>query len=120
MRVRICLGVVAFVGLFGAVCNATDGAGRRTSTGMDYLSQEPPGRVPRVFAPGIISDAGYVLHGPIVFSPDLREVCWAVLPPAVMSKSLVDGVWSETKPMALTGRGVQVSPPVVEVPRTPE
>lgn len=27
-----------------------------------YLGQKPPGIVPEIFAPGIISDAGYRLH----------------------------------------------------------
>lgn len=76
------------------------------AAGLLYLGENLPGRIPKVFAPGIISDAGYRLHGPVVFSPDQREICWSVIPPAVMSMSLVDSIWSEAGPMPLAGSGV--------------
>jgi glyoxylase-like metal-dependent hydrolase (beta-lactamase superfamily II) len=38
-----------------------------------YLGQEPPGLAPRVFAPGVISTAGY-LEFAITFSPDGKEI----------------------------------------------
>jgi len=34
------------------------------------------------------------------------EACWSVIPPAVMSMSLVDSTWSDAAPMPLEGRGV--------------
>ncbi len=47
--------------------------------GMDeaklYLGQQPPGRTPEIFAPGIISTENYE-HSPAVFSPDLKTVYW--------------------------------------------
>lgn len=42
----------------------------------EYFGQEPPGDTPRVFAPGIIS--GGVLHATPSFTPDGREIYWAV------------------------------------------
>jgi hypothetical protein len=72
-----------------------------------FLGQRVPGRVPEVFAPGVISDAGFRLHGSPVFCPGLREVYWSVVPPVIMSASFVDGRWTEPAPVPLPGRGVQ-------------
>jgi hypothetical protein len=41
-----------------------------------YLGQSPPGTTPEVFAPGIISKAGYHLHSSLAFSPDGNEICF--------------------------------------------
>lgn len=42
----------------------------------DYLGQTPPGDVPTIFAPGIISVDSTVEHGAPTFSPDGNEVFW--------------------------------------------
>ncbi len=42
----------------------------------DYLGQTPPGDVPVVFAPGIISVDSTIEHGSPTFSPDGNEVFW--------------------------------------------
>ena len=42
----------------------------------DYLGQTPPGDVPVIFAPGIISVDSTVEHGAPTFSPDGNEVFW--------------------------------------------
>ncbi len=39
-----------------------------------YLGQKPPGMTPEVFAPGIISKAGFHLHSSLAFSPDGKEI----------------------------------------------
>jgi len=39
-----------------------------------YLGQKPPGMTPEIFAPGIISKAGFHLHSSLAFSPDGREI----------------------------------------------
>jgi DNA-binding beta-propeller fold protein YncE len=39
-----------------------------------YLGQKPPGMTPEVFAPGIISKAGFHLHSCLAFSPDGKEI----------------------------------------------
>jgi hypothetical protein len=41
-----------------------------------YLGQDPPGSVPEVFAPGIISVDSNFEHSAAVFSPDGNEVFW--------------------------------------------
>lgn len=47
-----------------------------TSLEGAYLGQTPPGRTPRLFAPGIISVDANFEHSAAVFSPDNREVFW--------------------------------------------
>ena len=39
-----------------------------------YLGQKPPGMTPEVFAPGIISKAGFHLHSCLAFSSDGNEI----------------------------------------------
>ncbi len=68
---------------------------------------EPPGRVPEIFASGVVSEAGYRLHGSPVFSPDLTEVCWPVIPPAIVSTTYQDGVRYEPSAMQLDVAGAQ-------------
>jgi hypothetical protein len=41
----------------------------------DYLGQTPPGDIPVIFAPGIISSEDQE-HGVPAFSPDGKEVFW--------------------------------------------
>ena len=41
-----------------------------------YLGQKPPGKIPELFAPGIISVDENFEHSAAVFSPDGREVFW--------------------------------------------
>lgn len=42
----------------------------------DYLGQTPPGEMPVVFAPGIVSTNTTIEHGSPTFSPDGDEVFW--------------------------------------------
>ncbi|HSG27805.1 MAG TPA: hypothetical protein VLA34_04940 [Candidatus Krumholzibacterium sp.] len=98
--------VLILVIVLSGECAATAGEAPDPA-GKEYLGQSVPGRVPEVFAPGVISDAGYRLHGPVAISPDGRQVCWSVIPPAVMYTSLKDGVWSKPEPMPIPGRGIQ-------------
>jgi hypothetical protein len=72
-----------------------------------YFGQRFPGRTPEPFASDVIPGNGQRLHGPIVFSPDCTEVCWAVIPPAIMSMRCRNGVWSNPQPLDLRGRVVQ-------------
>jgi hypothetical protein len=98
------MGILAMTGGAGKASNPDEAS---IPPEMIYFGQQPPGRSPEVFAPGEISDAGYRLHGPVAFSPDLSEVCWAVIPPAIMSRTLSDGVWSDAKQIELAGRAIQ-------------
>lgn len=42
-----------------------------------YFDQEPPGQNPELFAPGIISIEGFMVHDSPVFSPDGNEIYWS-------------------------------------------
>lgn len=107
MKLRVFFDAMAILALYGTLGPVGTVEAQSGSSAPGYLGQSPPGMVPEVFAPGVISGAGYRLHGSIVFSPDLRMVGWPVVPPAVMSVSFVDGAWSEAVPIELEGRGVQ-------------
>jgi len=74
----------------------------RTANTIDYFGQEPPGLSPKIFAPGILSEAGYRLHCFPAFSPDGKEVFWSVIPPKILYMKNANGVWSapETAPFS--------------------
>jgi ankyrin repeat protein len=42
-----------------------------------YLDQPPPGEVPVIFAPGIVSAEEHFEHSALAFSPDYSEVYWS-------------------------------------------
>ena len=65
-----------------------------------YLGQQVPGEVPQVFAPGLVSETGDRLHGPLTISPDGSVVCWSVIPPAIRYRfQRDDGSWSGPSPL---------------------
>lgn len=59
-----------------------------------YFGQTPPGNIPKVFAPGIIS--GYV-HGRIAISPKGDEIFWVVNPSTerIFYSKIENGIWSK-------------------------
>jgi hypothetical protein len=60
--------------VFGLIVNGSFGQPLTELRG-DYLGQTPPGDIPVVFAPGIVSD-DYQQHGIPSFSPDGNQVLW--------------------------------------------
>lgn len=67
-----------------------------------YLGQKPPGMIPEVFAPGVVSTGNHE-HSSPVFSPDLSEIYWSTI---IMDEGsfvarrtyymkLTDNKWSE-------------------------
>ncbi|MCP4724415.1 MAG: hypothetical protein GY863_05250 [bacterium] len=72
-----------------------------------YLGQKPPELIPIVFAPNIISNAGYNLHGFPAFSPDGMEVYLPVIPPEIISFKSIRGIWSGPEKTNIPGRNVQ-------------
>lgn len=73
---------------------------------QSFLGQPLPTDTPAIFAPGIISDAGYRLHGVPAFSPTGDEVFWPVIPPALMHMVLTDSGWTKPEAYPLAVRGV--------------
>lgn len=75
-----------------------------------YLGQEPPGLTPEVFAPGIISRAGFHLHSSLAFSPDGKEIYFTQF----VSEPEVQGTicfirqegnrWTEPRPAIFSGK----------------
>ncbi|MBN2227544.1 MAG: PD40 domain-containing protein [candidate division Zixibacteria bacterium] len=104
MSLRIGSMVVVLIGGCLAVGVASDIADCPAQT---YFGQKPPGVMPELFAPGIISDAGYRLHGMPTFTPDGREVVWTVVPPQFMYMRLTDSGWTKAEPLPIEGRGGQ-------------
>jgi hypothetical protein len=67
-----------------------------------YLGQTPPGLIPELFAPGIVSTGNHE-HSSPVFTPDLKEMYWSTIlvengklvgRPTYFMK-LINGVWSK-------------------------
>ncbi len=101
-----------FRGFAGAVlatvcAAALAGCGGDETPPHAYLGFEPPGRTPEIFAPGVVSGAGYGLHGSPAFSPDLAQVCWPVIPPSIISTTYENGVWSAPGPLEIDVSGAQ-------------
>jgi len=63
-----------------------------------YLGQKPPGLIPEIFAPGIIS-LKWSVHSSPIFSPDGREVYWSVMdndkPIRIKVMKMENGIWTE-------------------------
>ena len=67
-----------------------------------YLGQKPPGNIPELFAPGIISRDGYFEHSAAIFSPDGNEVYWSGKPTGaryfeIYFMKMINGRWTEPK-----------------------
>lgn len=105
------LSLHAIVGLLVAALLAADSAlaevgvtSRLASECKPYFGQTPPGPVPEVFAPGIISLEG-VVHGSIAFSPDGTEIYWVLQKgtpgecPRLMVAECEDGQWQAPSPV---------------------
>jgi hypothetical protein len=73
-----------------------------------YLGQQPPGRIPRVFAPGVVSRGN--LHGRLTISPDGREILWTTVDMTTFSTRIlsvrqVGGRWTDARPPAFAVDG---------------
>ena len=66
----------------------------------DYLGQTPPGDVPSIFAPGIVSVNGRYEQG-VSFSPDLKEIYFTAHKKgessSVYFSKLLDKKWTNPK-----------------------
>lgn len=78
-----------------------------------YLGQNPPGTVPVIFAPGIISKGN--IHGRLAISPDGREMFWNTVDmktfsTQILSVTNVDGKWSDPQPPSFAREGDTKAP----------
>jgi hypothetical protein len=83
-----------------------------------YLGQDPPGAVPELFAPGIISVDENFEHSAAVFSPDGREVFWCTNVDMYTDHGrqgmlrlffmrMIEGRWSAPRPAPFTNDRVE-------------
>jgi Tol biopolymer transport system component len=87
-----------------------------------YLGQKPPGKIPELFAPGIISVDKNFEHSAAVFSPDGNEVFWCtnidfytdkqvIGNLRLYSMKIVDGQWTAPQIFPFT-KDIRVERPV--------
>jgi hypothetical protein len=75
-----------------------------------YLGQEPPGKAPKPFAPGIIGSP--VNEFSITFSPDGREIYFSRSREGVLMCRWMDDGWTAPKPIPLNPEGFADEPSV--------
>lgn len=59
----------------------------------EYLGLEIPDSIPEIFAPGLISGIGR-MHSFLTFSPDMKMILWATIPPKIMMIQMIDNKWT--------------------------
>jgi len=99
-----------FLGCVIALLFASDGfcqAGQKDFPLLkgSYLGQKPPGAIPKIFAPGIVSTDWYN-HCTISISPDGSEIYWAMapldMPGRIYFSKIVNGVWTKPEIVSFT------------------
>ncbi len=95
----------SFYSLEMGIC--TEGDSTIVNNDMSYFGQTPPGKTPEIFAPGVISEAGYRLHSFPTFSPDYKEIYWAVIPPQVLFTKKENQSWTEPQTATFSERNIQ-------------
>ena len=90
MRSTIIYGLIlAFVLLVRGPIAAEDVSPERKGP---FLGQKPPGMIPEIFAPGIVSTAGFE-HSKIEFAKDGSVLYWAAQPEGNNAGSLRQKIW---------------------------
>ncbi len=74
-----------------------------------YLGQTPPGRIPKLFAKGIVSTSRG-LHANIAFSPDLKEAVWES-GDALCFLKMNNNIWSAPDKLVLFKENYSVDAP---------
>jgi Tol biopolymer transport system component len=90
------------------VLAAAAGRAQVAPGGSPYLGQRPPGEIPRVFAPGIVSRGN--IHSRLTISPDGREILWntvdlTTFATQILSVRYIDGRWTDARPPAFATQG---------------
>jgi hypothetical protein len=81
-----------------------------------YLGQKPPGLIPELFSPGVIS-SDINEHSPAAFSPDGKEVYWAVTDGRMMTIKYMkqeNDCWTAPQ-IAPFAEGLECTSPVFSV-----
>lgn len=70
--------LLAFVFLVGIICTSCSTTTQNFLESKDaYFGLTPPGLIPEVFAPGIVSDSTWAEHCQVAVSPDGKEIYWS-------------------------------------------
>lgn len=103
MKISLLLGILLLLGCsFG--CDSF-------STHHRYFGQTPPGMVPELFAPGIVSSE-HQEHSSLAISPDGKEMYWSIwrlphdfqrFPQVIMFVKFENGAWSEPQIAPFSG-----------------
>ena len=75
----------------------------------EYFGQKPPGLVPEIFAPEVISGKGR-MHCFPTFSDDNKEMFWMEIPPKIMSVREVNGEWTSPKVASFSEGSINQAP----------
>ena len=80
----------------------------------DYLGQKPPGKIPEIFAPGIITTE-YHEHSSPIFSRDGKEVYWSVFinfggPQVILCMTLENEQWTAPQVAPFSGQYTDGTP----------
>lgn len=87
--------------------NETPGGIQFTDLTGEYLGQTPPGAIPVLFAPGVISVNNHFEHSGAVFSPDKTEVYWSAKPDGdnvfhIYFMKRIDNRWTTPQMLSFT------------------
>jgi Tol biopolymer transport system component len=103
---KVCFILILVFSVFFSSCNtkkqnSKDSVSLTPKIESPYFGQKPPGLIPEIFAPGIISISGRSEMG-VSFSPDLDEMYFTVqkksgVPAAIYFSKLEDNKWTAFK-----------------------
>jgi hypothetical protein len=99
---RKLLSLIVLIALFSSV-------GKSQGPASSFFGLRPPGNIPEVFAPGIVSTSGFE-HSKIGFSADGSVLYWATEPPGEGVSQIQQKIWFARK-----SKGVWSSPEILKV-----
>ena len=102
IKYALCLCALFIFSTAGQVLLPGEKPGNSPTLTAPYFGQKPPGMVPELFAPGIISLPDHFEHSAAVFSPEGREVYWSAKPNGeryfkIYFMKMEKGAWSERR-----------------------
>jgi Tol biopolymer transport system component len=94
--------------IFALLALAAGSLAQAKPDGMPYLGQCPPDEIPRVFAPGVVSNGN--IHSRLTISPDGRTMLWNTFDLAAVTTQIlcvrnIDGKWTRPHPPPFAREG---------------
>jgi len=114
-RASVCLLCLVAVSCAPSCCDDTEFGVASTFPELrgPYLGQEPPGREPEIFAPGIVSTG--LATRDVAITPDNTELYFAVTlgdRTMIMESHQQNGVWTEPAVAPFSGRYLDIEPAI--------